>query len=212
MFRIDRSAGLVLAVGLAAVIGAAVAPAGLDGRPIPVISWSIWAGVLALAFAGFGGAGVSVGRALRRMMWFLPVIALLALPAGLLSEPGRRVVVTLGLAARSFASASAAAALAALLGPAGLVEGARRLHVPSRLVEIFAAALASMTVIVRQVSAMLRAREARRPGHGAWSHLLASPLQTVRGIGRLVAALLLRALERGEAQERARRARGAADP
>ena len=40
--------------------------------------------------------------------------------------------------------------------------------------------------------------------------MLASPAETVRGFGRLVAALLLRSLERAEAVEQARRARGGA--
>src|SRR5206468_653191 len=98
------------------------------------------------------------------------------------------------------------------LGPAGWVEAARRLHAPPRLLEVFSAAVASLAVVFRQVSAMLRAREARRPGRGAWPRLLASPRGTLRGFGRLVAALLLRALERGEALERARRARGMPEP
>jgi cobalt/nickel transport system permease protein len=212
MSRTGRSPGLVLAAGLGAVLAAATAPAGLGGRPIPAASWLIWGGVLTLALAAFSLAGVSPGTALRRLAWLLPVIALLALPAGLLSEPGRRAVVTLGLAARAFASASAAAALATWLGPTGLLEGLRRLRAPARLVEVLAATLASLSVVIRQVSSMLRAREARRPGFGAWSRLLTSPRRTARGFGRLVAALLLRSLERGEALERARRARGMGEP
>ena len=57
---------------------------------------------------------------------------------------------------------------------------------------------------------MLRAREARRPAFGAWSDLVFAPADTVRGFGRLVASLLLRSLERAEAIEQARRARGGA--
>jgi energy-coupling factor transporter transmembrane protein EcfT len=38
----------------------------------------------------------------------------------------------------------------------------------------------------------------------------AEPVETVRGFGRLVASLLLRSLERAEAVETARRARGGA--
>jgi len=212
MSHTGRSPGLVLAAGLGTVLAAATAPAGLGGRPIPAASWLIWGGVLTLALAAFSLAGVSPGTALRRLAWLLPVIALLALPAGLLSEPGRRALVTLGLAVRAFASASAAAALATWLGPAGLLEGLRRLRAPERLVEVLAAAVASLSIVIRQVSAMLRAREARRPGFGAWSRLLTSPRRTARGFGRLVAALLLRSLERGEALERARRARGMAEP
>jgi energy-coupling factor transporter transmembrane protein EcfT len=151
-----------------------------------------------------------VGAA-RALMVLLPAVALLAVPAGLLAEPGRRLWMSLALAMRALASASAAASLAALLGPPGLVEGARRLHAPRRLVDILSAAFTSLNIIVRQASAMLRAREARRPGRGAWPALLGSPLRTPRGAGRLVAALLLRSLERAEALERAGRARGAGE-
>jgi cobalt/nickel transport system permease protein len=210
MFRTDKP-GLVLVLFLGAVLAAATAPAGLGGLPIPAACWILWGGVLAMALAALAAAGIPPGLALRRLAWLLPLIALLAVPAGLLSAPGRRGWVTLGLAARAFASASAAAALATWLGPAGLIEGARRLRCPPRLLEVFGAAVASLAIVLRQVSAMLRAREARRPGHGAWPRLLASPRRAARGFGRLVAALLLRSLERGEALERARRARGIAD-
>jgi hypothetical protein len=73
---------------------------------------------------------------------------------------------------------------------------------------VFDATLASLTIVLRQVRGMLRAREARRPAFGAWSDLLTAPSDTVRGFGRLVASLLLRGLERAEATEQARRARG----
>jgi len=202
----------MLALGLAAVAAAAIAPAGVGGRPIPAASWWIWGAVLALALAGFRWAGVGALATLRRLVWLVPIVVLLALPTGLLGAPGSRLMVTCGLAVRALTSAAAAAAMATLLGPAGLVAGVRQLRVPPRLVEIFAAALSGLTVVIRQVSAMLRAREARRPGYGAWSRLMTSPVATARGYGRLVAALLLRSLERGEALERARRARGVGDP
>ena len=204
--------GVVLALGIAAVIAAASAPAGLGGRPVPVMSWWIWSGVLAISLVGFRASRVNPLAALRRLAWLIPVVALLAVPAGLLAPQGMRLGVTCGLAARAFASASAAAALSTLLGPAGIVEGARRLRLPPALVEVLAATLSGLSVVIRQVSSMLRAREARRPDHGPWPRLLGSPFQSLRGFGRLVAALLLRSLERGEALERARRARGAGEP
>jgi energy-coupling factor transporter transmembrane protein EcfT len=40
---------------------------------------------------------------------------------------------------------------------------------------------------------------------------VAAPRETVEGYGRLIAALLLRSLERAEALDRARRARGAGE-
>ena len=52
-------------------------------------------------------------------------------------------------------------------------------------------------------------REARRTTHGPWGSLLTDPAATLRGFGRFAAALLLRTLERAEAVERARLARGA---
>ena len=77
--------------------------------------------------------------------------------------------------------------------------------------DVTAAALASTALVGRQVTAMLRARAARRTGGGAWSALALAPRETLRGFGRLVAALLLRSLERAEALERARVARGTDD-
>jgi hypothetical protein len=59
---------------------------------------------------------------------------------------------------------------------------------------------------------MLRAREARRTGPGPWALLLREPVATLRGFGRFGGALLLRTLERAEAQDRARIARGAGLP
>ena len=211
MSRTASAPGVVLGAGVAAAIAAAIAPAGLGGRAIPVASWSIWGTTFALALGGFAAAGVAPIAALRRVAWLAPLVGLLAVPAGLLAPTGTRLVVMGGLAARAFASASVATALATWLGPRGIVAGARQLRIPASLIDVLAAALAGLDVVIRQVSAMLRAREARRPGPGAWPRLLASPAGSVRGFGRLVAALLLRSLERGEALDRARRARGAGD-
>ena len=211
MSRTASAPGIILICGLVAAVAAAIAPAGLGGRAIPAASWLTWSATFALALAGFAASGVSPIAALRRLAWLAPFVALLAVPAGLLAPAGMRLVVTCGLAARAFASASAASALATWLGPRGVVAGARQLGLPSRIVDVFAAALSGLDVVIRQVSAMLRAREARRPGYGAWTQLIAAPVQTTRGLGRLIAALLLRSLERGEALERARRARGTGD-
>jgi energy-coupling factor transporter transmembrane protein EcfT len=211
MNRIASSAGVALAFGLGIVLAAALAPAGLNGRPIPVLSWAIWGAAFTFALATLSAAGWSLGRALRRVLWFVPLVVLLALPAALVAAPGHRVAFALALGARALAAASAGAALAVWLGPAGLVAGLRRLRIPARLVEVLAAALASLATVMRQVQAMLRAREARRPGYGAWASLVEAPGETARSFGRLVAALLLRSLERAEALDRARRARGAAE-
>jgi len=200
--------GLLLAAGLVAVGAAALAPAGLGGRTVPPISIVIWVAVFIGALAAQRSRGVPIGEALRRLLAFLPFILLLALPAALVSVEGRRLETAMGLTARAVSATSAGIALATWLGPSGLVAGLRRLHAPDRLVDILADALASLTVVLRQVRSMLRAREARRPGFGAWPALASAPVRTARGFGRLVAALLLRSLERAEAIERARRARG----
>lgn len=201
--------GLVLAAGLAVVCAAAIAPAGLGGRPIPPASVALWLSVLVAAFAAQRVRGFTFPVSLRRLLPFLPFILLLAVPAAIMAPPGRRLPTGLGLAARAMAATSAGVALAAWLGPEGLVTGMRQLRLPERLVQILAEALASLTLVLRNVRSMLRAREARRPGYGAWSSMTVTPVRTVRGFGRLVAALLLRSLERAEALDRARRARGA---
>lgn len=209
MRRTAEHAGAALVGGFALAVLAAVLPAGLDGRAVPPLSWAAWALAVAAALAGFAGAGVPPLAALKRLAWLVPLVALLAVPAAFVAPTGSRAAVAAALAARAFASASLAAMLATRLGPAGIVAGLRALRVPARLVDVAADALAGLSVVSRQVLAMLRAREARRPSRGAWSRLAASPRRTTRGFGRLVAALLLRSLERAEAVERARRARGA---
>jgi energy-coupling factor transporter transmembrane protein EcfT len=211
MLHTTRRPGLVLAIGLAVVLAAALSPAGLRDRQVPAVSWAIWTMTFLLALAAFRSAGVPVLEALRRVAWLLPLVALLAVPAGLLAAPGRRAVTALALGARALAAATAGTALATRLGPSGLVRGARQLGAPGRLVDVLEAMLVSLTVVTGQVKAMLRAREARRPAFGAWSALSAAPVDTLRGFGRLAAALLLRSLERAEALEQARRARGGGD-
>jgi energy-coupling factor transporter transmembrane protein EcfT len=145
----------------------------------------------------------------RRLAWLLPFVLVLAVPATLLTPPGRRLATAAALATRALGATTAAAGAAFLLGPLGLVRGARALGVPARLVEVLEAALASLASMLEQARAMLRAREARRTTHGPWGSLLTEPAATVRGFGRFAAALLLRTLERAEAVERARLARGA---
>jgi len=178
---------------------------------VPTWSWVIWLAVFAAALATFRAAGWLVGEALRRVIWLLPLVVVLAVPAGLAAPAGRRGLVAAALAARALSAAAAGAALAVVLGPAGLVRAMRQLRAPRRLVAITEATLAGLAIITRQVIHMLRAREARRPGHGAWASVAVRPVETARGFGRLVAVLLLRSLERAEALEQARRARGGAE-
>ena len=199
-----------LIAGLALVVAAAMTPAGLSGHPVPPWSWAVWAVVFAAALITFGRAGLPLAEALRRAGWLVPVVAMFTVPAALLAPSGSRLVVGAALAARALSAAALGAAVATRLGPSGLVCAARDLRLPTRLVDVFEAMLASLTIVLRQIRAMLRAREARRPGFGALSDLMRSPADTTRGFGRLVASLLLRSLERAEAIEQARRARGGA--
>jgi energy-coupling factor transporter transmembrane protein EcfT len=200
--------GRLLLAGIAAVVAAAVSPAGLTGGAIPAWSWGAWAAVLAAALWLFERAGLPLSESLRRIGWLAPVVAMFALPAALLAPSGNRLAVGAALLARALAAAAMGAALAARLGPSGLVRAVRELGLPSRLADVVEAMLASLTIVLRQIRAMLRAREARRPGFGGLGAMAAEPVETVRGFGRLVASLLLRSLERAEAIETARRARG----
>lgn len=200
--------GIVLAAGLLVVAAAALSPAGLRGEAVPGWAWTIWIASAAIGVAVSHRAGVPLPEALRRTAWLLPVVLMFAVPAAVFAPEGRRVIIACALACRALSAAAAGASIAAWLGPSGLVRGTRQLGAPARLADVIEATLASLTVVLRQAGNMLRAREARRTAYGAWSDIAAAPLDTTRGFGRLVAALLLRSLERAEALERARRARG----
>lgn len=208
MTRTTRHLVTALLAGLALVLAAALAPAGLDGRAVPWWSWALWTADVIGALWLFSRAGFVLAEAVRRVSWLAPMVAVFALPAALLAPAGARVTVGLALATRALAAAAMGAALVTWLGPSGLVRAVRGLGLPDRLADVLEATLASLAIVLRQVRAMLRAREARRPGYGAWSDLVARPADTVRGFGRLVASLLLRSIERAEAVEQARRARG----
>ncbi len=201
--------GLVLAAGLGLTTLAALAPAGLARPSVPAWSWAAWGLAFVGGAAAFRLAGSTLPQLVRRLGWLLPFVLALAVPAALLAPPGRRLATALALAVRALAATTAATGAAFRLGPLGLVRGARALRVPARLVDVLEAALTSLAAMIEQARAMLRAREARRTTHGPWGSLLAEPVSTVRGFGRFAAALLLRTLERAEAVERARLARGA---
>ena len=205
---IDRRPEIVLVSGSGAILLAALAPAGLGGGEIPIWSWAVWLSGLLAGIGVLHAAKQPLPEAGRRIAWLLPFVLLLAVPAGLFAPPEQRVRVMMALGARALSAATIATSLAMLLGPSGLVRATRALHAPDRLVDILEAALASLAVVLRQVRSMLRAREARRPGFGAWGDLVSAPAETLRGFGRLVAALLLRSLERAESLEQARRVRG----
>ena len=203
--------GAVLAAGLAVVVSAAILPAGLGGRPIPALSWISWTAILIASLAALDAVNGSVVGAMRSLAWLLPPVLLLTIPAAPFAARGRGTDVALALVLRSLTAAAAGLATVTVLGPSGLVRGLRSLRVPARLVEIVHAMLVGLAAIRRQVAGMLRARAARRTDHAPWSALAVAPIETLRGFGRLVGALLLRSIERAESLERARRARGGLD-
>jgi energy-coupling factor transporter transmembrane protein EcfT len=171
----------------------------------------LWTLVIVASFAVTSYATGSPVLALRRFRWLLPAVVLLTLPLAVAAafRVGPQAVAALLL--RSFAAATAGVATISALGPSGLVTGLRALRVPARLCETVEAMLVSLTAIARQVAGMMRARAARRGRRAPWASLVAAPVETLRGFGRLVAAVLLRAIERAELLEAARRARGGGD-
>jgi energy-coupling factor transporter transmembrane protein EcfT len=205
---ISRQPAFVLGVGSAAIVAVALMPAGIGSGTIPWWTWPVWALAFVTALFLFRRHGYLLPEALRRVVWIVPALSVFVLPAALFAPPSDRLLVALALLCRALAATTMGAALATSLGPSGLARGVRQMGAPARLADVFESMLASLTVVLRQVRAMLRAREARRPGPGAWSAVLSSSGETIRGFGRLVASLLLRSLERAEALEQARRARG----
>ncbi len=199
---------LALALGLAAIVVAALLPAGLDGGRVPPASWICWSAILAAALLVLKIAEHDLGKTLRSLGWLLPPVLLLTLPIVFFAAAESRGMIALALIVRAMAAAGAAVATVTILGPTGILAGLRSLHVPERLLEATHAMLVALTGIVRQVRGMLRARAARRPSSAPWASLARSPLETSKGFGRLIGALLLRSVERAEALERARRARG----
>lgn len=200
--------GLVLGTAVGLVLTAALSPAGVGGTPVPAWVWPVWLAVFAAALLMFGRASLPFSESLRRVGWLVPLVLIFTGPAALLSPEGQRTATFAALVCRAMAAALTAAAAASWLGPSGMVRALRQLRVPARLIDIFEAMLASLAGILRQAHGMLRAREARRSSLGAWNMAFTAPADTARGFGRLVAALLLRSMERAEALDRARRARG----
>jgi cobalt/nickel transport system permease protein len=208
----DVASGWVLATGLVASASAALAPAGLAGGAVPAWSWFLWLAVAAGAVAGLGAVPGGLRAAARHLRLLLPVLLLLTAPVIVFAAAGRGGVVALAVVARALAASGAALATVSVLGAERVVGGLAALRVPGRIVEIVHAQLVALAAIVRQAAGMQRARCARRADARPWRSLAGAPVETLRGFGRLAAALLLRSMERAEALERARRALGAAGP
>jgi hypothetical protein len=203
--------GVVLAVGLAAVVLAASMPAGLHGHPVPVSSWIVWSAVPAAAVALLRSKRGGLMVAARQLVLILPTVLMLTLPAVAFAAASRGAVVGFALLARSVATAAAGLSTVTYLGPVALIAGLRAFRLPGRFVDVVHGLLVGLAAVVRQVTDMLRARTARGTGHGPWSDLVVAPGDTLRGFGRITAGLLLRWLEGAESLERARRARGAGE-
>ena len=201
--------GLVLAAGVGVSVAAALAPAGLRSGFVPAESWALWAVVFAAGALLCAVTGVGAMTVARTLAWLLPPILLITLPAAFFAGAGRGTTVAAALVARALAAATAALATVTYLGPSGTISGLGALYVPPRLVAIVHAMLVSLAAIARQAAGMQRARAARRARATPWSALARAPVETLRGFGGLAGALLLRAMERAESLERARRARGA---
>jgi energy-coupling factor transporter transmembrane protein EcfT len=203
------SPGLVLLAGFAVVVFAATAPAGLHGRPVPPWSWIVWSAVPLLSIAVLRSKKGGLMVAARQLAPIAPAVLLLTMPAVLFAAAEQGPAVGAALVARALATAVAGLATVSVLGPVDLVAGLRALKIPDRCVDVVHAMLVSLAAIVRLVEGMLRSRTARGAGRLPWSGLVLAPGETLRGFGRVTAALFLRSLERAEALERARRARGA---
>lgn len=201
--------GLVLFFGLAVVVLAATAPAGVHGRPVPASSWIVWGVVLGASLLALRSKRGGVAVAARDIAFLLPAAVLLTLPAVWFAAAENGTVVGGALLARALATATAGLATVSFLGPVALIAGLRALRLPARFVDVVHAMLVSLATIFRHVTGMLRATTARGTGHAPWSGLASAPAETVRGFSRIASALLLRSLERAESLERARRARGA---
>lgn len=199
--------GVALLAGAGGTVLAGLLPAGLRGEPLApsLCAWGVLAAAAVVLLLRRPGGGRAAGRIL---LLALPIALLLAAPAALLAPPGRRAIVLAGLLARAGTAVLLAGTTATLLGPPGIVAGLRALRAPAGFVDVMEAALASLVLLGDEARAMLRARRARHPAGRSFAGIVGAPVDTVRGYGRLVAALLLRALARAERRELARRARG----
>jgi energy-coupling factor transporter transmembrane protein EcfT len=176
---------------------------------VPSWSWLVWSAVPLVAIAVLRSKKGGLMVAARQLAPIAPAVLLLTLPAVLFAAAEQGPAVGGALLARALATAAAGLATVSYLGPVDLIAGLRALKIPDRCLEIVHAMLVSLAAIVRQVEGMLRSRTARGAGHAPWSGLVRAPAATLRGFGRVTASLFLRSLERAEALERARRARGA---
>src|SRR5262245_5871760 len=205
----DRSPALVLIAGFVVAALAAAAPAGVHGKPIPLSSWIVWGCVPIAAVGVLRAKRGGVVLALRPLAVLLPAVLLLTLPAVIFATAENGKEVGAALLARAMATASAGLATFTYLGPVGLIAGLRALKIPARFVDVVHAMLVSLNASVRQVWGLLRATTARGTGRRPWRGVVSAPAGTVRGFSRIASAVLLRSLERAEALERARLARGA---
>jgi len=160
----DHAPGALLLLGLALVVAAALTPAGLSAARSRRGRGRCGRGLRGCAL-DFQTRRLPLAEAFRRAGWLVPVVALFSVPAALLAPAGSRLAVAPRSPRAPLSAAAMGAAVATRLGPSGLVRAAGTAASGSP-VDVFEAMLASLTIVLRQVRAMLRAREARRPAFG----------------------------------------------
>ena len=201
--------GSTLALRPRAGAGAALAPAGLHGRPVPVWSWAILDRRLHDFDVGTSARrAIAVVDALRRVSWLLPAILMLTVPAALIAPAGSRLPVRPGARRPGLC-----------VGLDG--RGGGHLARPERT-GACGPRVARARAPGRRVRSHAGEPDHRAPpgaGHAAGPRSSPAGVRRLErshdeadrngsGFGRLVASLLLRSLERAEAVEQARRARG----
>jgi cobalt/nickel transport system permease protein len=182
-----------LLVGLGFVLTAAAVPLG---------RWRAM-GLLGLGLAGaLGYLGVAPSLWLRRWLAIAPLVAGLGVLVGW-SHPARAELGPWGVAAAIAAKNAVMVGMVVLLalayGTTGLLGGLRGLGLPAPLLGTLAFMERYVHVLGDERDRMMTARRARgaRGGVGGWADR-----------GRLLGALFVRALERGERIEAALEARG----
>ncbi len=170
---------------------------------IPLGQWRAL-GVAALALAAAGGyLGVAPEVWMRRWLGLSLLVGMLGLLVGL-GHPARAELgwagVAAAIAAKNAVMVGAVVLLSTAYGIDALLDALRRLGLPAPLVSTLAFMERYLHVLADERDRMLLARRARSVRSGGWRGWLDR--------GRLLGALFVRALERGERIEAAMVARG----
>lgn len=170
---------------------------------VPIGRWRLLlAGAVVLAFV-VGISGVAPGRLIRRWLAVLPVVVVLAVmiaPGHPAREEQGAWGVGLAIVARNALAVLAVMLLAHVTPLSALIRGLGHLGAPRVLVATLQVMARYLFVLGDELDRMTLARRARSFGRGRWA--------AWRGAADLVAALFLRAFERGERVHSAMLARG----